>query len=252
MPVITISRQFGSGGSSVAKLVAERRHLDVVDQALIAEVARRASVPLADVEAEDEHSASLLDRLAAPVLPAGCRARRRVGPPVSRRGLRSAPRGPAADPGRRARGGPGGQRRDRRPGRRPHPARSPGRAQRVPARGPGLPRADRDAAREARPGRGGAAHPPDGRQPACLQQAGLRVRLARRAPLRPRHRHRADRDSRARRASSWRRSSSVPAPRPDVCTTAAARYQPVGAARQPRSATLNTFQMAGLMAYASA
>ena len=53
MPVITISRQFGAGGSSVAKLVAERRHLDVVDQALIAEVARRASVPLADVEAED-------------------------------------------------------------------------------------------------------------------------------------------------------------------------------------------------------
>jgi len=78
--VITISRQFGAGGSSVAKLVAERRHLDVVDQALIAEVARRASVPLADVEAEDEHSASLLDRLAAPFsrwLP----ARRRMGPP---------------------------------------------------------------------------------------------------------------------------------------------------------------------------
>ena len=69
MPVITISRQFGAGGSSVAKLVAERRHLDVVDQALIAEVARRASVPPEDVQAEDERSASLLDRLAAPFSP---------------------------------------------------------------------------------------------------------------------------------------------------------------------------------------
>jgi cytidylate kinase len=69
MPVITISRQFGAGGSSVARLVSDRLGLDVVDQALIAEVARRASVPPADVKAEDERASSLLDRLASAFSP---------------------------------------------------------------------------------------------------------------------------------------------------------------------------------------
>ncbi len=69
MPVITISRQFGAGGSSVARLVADRLGLDVVDQALIAEVAKRASVPPDDVRAEDERASSLLDRLAGAFSP---------------------------------------------------------------------------------------------------------------------------------------------------------------------------------------
>jgi cytidylate kinase len=69
MPVITISRQFGAGGSSVARLVADRLHLDVVDQVLIAEIARRASLSPEDVRAVDERSVSLLDRLAATFTP---------------------------------------------------------------------------------------------------------------------------------------------------------------------------------------
>jgi len=48
----------------------------------------------------------------------------------------------------------------------------------------------------------------------------------------------------ARRASSSRRSSSVPAPRL-TSTPAAASYQPVGAARQPRSATLTRSRWPG-------
>ncbi len=64
MTVITISRQFGAGGSSVAGLLAERLHLDIVDQSLIAEVARRAALDPEDVAAEDERPTTLLDRLA--------------------------------------------------------------------------------------------------------------------------------------------------------------------------------------------
>ena len=64
MTVITISRQFGAGGSSVAGLVAASLHLDIVDHSLIADIARRASLTPEDVEAEDERPTTVLDRLA--------------------------------------------------------------------------------------------------------------------------------------------------------------------------------------------
>ncbi len=64
MPVITISRQYGAGGSSVARLLAERLHLEIVDRSLIAEVARRAALTPEEVEEEDERPTTLLDRLA--------------------------------------------------------------------------------------------------------------------------------------------------------------------------------------------
>jgi len=64
MAVITISRQFGAGGSTVAAMLAEHLHMDVVDQSLIAEVARRATLAPEDVAAEDERPTTLLDRLA--------------------------------------------------------------------------------------------------------------------------------------------------------------------------------------------
>ncbi len=64
MAVITISRQFGAGGSTVAAVLAERLHMDVVDQSLIGEVARRATLTPEDVAAEDERPTTLLDRLA--------------------------------------------------------------------------------------------------------------------------------------------------------------------------------------------
>jgi cytidylate kinase len=63
MPIVTISRQFGAGGSSVAGLVASELGAEVVDKKLIEEVARRLSIRPSDVEAEDERPRTLLERL---------------------------------------------------------------------------------------------------------------------------------------------------------------------------------------------
>jgi cytidylate kinase len=63
MPVVTISRQFGAGGSSVAEIVAAELHADVVDKKLIQEVARRLQVSTSEVAAEDERPRPLLERL---------------------------------------------------------------------------------------------------------------------------------------------------------------------------------------------
>ena len=65
MPVITIARQYGAGGSTVARMVAERLGADLVDKELIAEVARRAELAASVVEAEDEQPSRLLGRLLA-------------------------------------------------------------------------------------------------------------------------------------------------------------------------------------------
>ncbi len=63
MPVVTISRQFGAGGSSVAEIVAAELHAEVVDKKLIEEVARRLQISTTDVAAEDERPRPLLERL---------------------------------------------------------------------------------------------------------------------------------------------------------------------------------------------
>ena len=63
MPVVTISRQFGAGGSSVAGIVAAELHAEVVDKFLIEEVARRLAITPSDVAAEDERPRPLLERL---------------------------------------------------------------------------------------------------------------------------------------------------------------------------------------------
>jgi cytidylate kinase len=63
MPIVTISRQYGAGGSSVAALVAADLGAEVVDKKLIEEVANRLSLRPSDVEAEAEHPRGLLDRL---------------------------------------------------------------------------------------------------------------------------------------------------------------------------------------------
>jgi cytidylate kinase len=63
MPIVTISRQFGAGGSSVAALVAADLGAEVVDKRLIEEVASRLSIRPSDVEAEDERPRTLLERL---------------------------------------------------------------------------------------------------------------------------------------------------------------------------------------------
>ena len=63
MPVVTISRQFGAGGSSVAAIVASALGAEVVDKKLIDEVASRLSIQPSEVEAEAERPRTLLERL---------------------------------------------------------------------------------------------------------------------------------------------------------------------------------------------
>lgn len=63
MPVVTISRQFGAGGSSVAAVVAAELGCEVVDKFLIDEVARRLGLSAGEVEARTERSSSLLETI---------------------------------------------------------------------------------------------------------------------------------------------------------------------------------------------
>jgi cytidylate kinase len=63
MPVITIGRQFGAGGTTVGHMLAQRLKTDFLDSRIIDEVARRLQLPKEEVEAEDEQPGSLLARL---------------------------------------------------------------------------------------------------------------------------------------------------------------------------------------------
>ena len=63
MPVITIGRQFGAGGATVGRMLADRLNADFLDSRIIDEVARRLQLPKEEVEAEDEQPGSLLARL---------------------------------------------------------------------------------------------------------------------------------------------------------------------------------------------
>lgn len=64
MPVITIAREFGSGGARVANLLGERLGgVEVIDQRLVAEVARRMGLTTDEVAAEDERHTGLADRI---------------------------------------------------------------------------------------------------------------------------------------------------------------------------------------------
>jgi cytidylate kinase len=64
MPAITISRQFGSGGGEVARRVAESLGWRLVDSAFVDGMARGLRSTPAMVEAIDERSPSLAERLA--------------------------------------------------------------------------------------------------------------------------------------------------------------------------------------------
>ena len=63
MPVITISRLFGSGGSEVAELVASNLGWTLLDDAVVDAVAARLGVTRAEVKARDERVPSLAERL---------------------------------------------------------------------------------------------------------------------------------------------------------------------------------------------
>jgi cytidylate kinase len=61
--LITISRQFGAGGSSVADLVARRLGWTVVDNELIDRVAARAGLTPQQVAAQEEAAPGILERI---------------------------------------------------------------------------------------------------------------------------------------------------------------------------------------------
>jgi CMP/dCMP kinase len=64
MPVITISRQFGSGGSDIAAILARSLGWSLLDNALVDEVAARLGTTPDEVEAREERVPSLVQRLA--------------------------------------------------------------------------------------------------------------------------------------------------------------------------------------------
>ena len=61
--IITISRQFGAGGSEVARRVAEELGWRVVDNEMIDEVARRAGLAPEEVARKEERAPGFLERL---------------------------------------------------------------------------------------------------------------------------------------------------------------------------------------------
>ena len=63
MPVITIGRQFGAGGTTVGEMLARELKVDLLESRIIDEVAHRLQLPKEEVEAEDEQAGSLLSRL---------------------------------------------------------------------------------------------------------------------------------------------------------------------------------------------
>lgn len=65
MPVITISRMYGSGGSEVAERVAEALGWSLLDNAMIDAVAERSGLTRAEVSAQDERVPSMAERVAA-------------------------------------------------------------------------------------------------------------------------------------------------------------------------------------------
>ncbi len=64
MPVITVSRQYASGGSNIARLVAERLGWTLVDNEFLDRVARQAGISRREVEEREERVPGLAERLA--------------------------------------------------------------------------------------------------------------------------------------------------------------------------------------------
>jgi len=64
MPIVTISRQYGSGGSEVAERVATALGWHLYDNAMVDEVARRLGMSTEEVSAREERVPSLSERIA--------------------------------------------------------------------------------------------------------------------------------------------------------------------------------------------
>ncbi len=64
MPVITISRQFASGGSDIARLIQEHLGWQLVDNEFVDRVAEQADLTPSEVAAREERVPSLIERIA--------------------------------------------------------------------------------------------------------------------------------------------------------------------------------------------
>jgi cytidylate kinase len=64
MPVVTISRQYASGGSDIARIVAQRLAWQLVDNQFVDRVAEQAGLPRKEVEEREERVPGLVERLA--------------------------------------------------------------------------------------------------------------------------------------------------------------------------------------------
>lgn len=64
MPVITISRQFASGGSNIARLVQQRLQWQLVDNEFVDRVAAQTDLTPSEVAAREERVPSLIERIA--------------------------------------------------------------------------------------------------------------------------------------------------------------------------------------------
>lgn len=71
MPVVTLSRTFGSGGAAVGRMLAERLGAEYLDRELVARVAARSGIAEAEAEGYDERLPSLWQRLAAALATSG-------------------------------------------------------------------------------------------------------------------------------------------------------------------------------------
>lgn len=65
MPVITISRMFGSNGSEVAERVATTLGWSLFDNAMVDAIVERSGLTRAEVSAQDERVPSMVERLAS-------------------------------------------------------------------------------------------------------------------------------------------------------------------------------------------
>jgi cytidylate kinase len=63
-PLITITRQYGSGGSDIARLVAKALGWTLIDNEFVDQVARMAGLPAEEVAQLEERAPSLLERVA--------------------------------------------------------------------------------------------------------------------------------------------------------------------------------------------
>lgn len=63
MPIVTVSRQYGSGGSEVAARIAQAMGWQVYDNDLVDQVAQRLGMSTAEVTAREERVPSLVERM---------------------------------------------------------------------------------------------------------------------------------------------------------------------------------------------